>query len=145
MGDGFPPSPGGVRDERSSLVGRLTLSAAKCETGWGDSLSTRALFETRDRHPTPPLRGDPPPPGEGESQANVTDWTRPRGGRWRQGHPCLRRCERKPAWRIGACRQNRSPEAVPTRFARVGYRYCRPHKADVHMGRTEKVGDDGQP
>jgi len=33
--------------------GRLTLSAAKCETGWGDSLSTRALFETRDRHPTP--------------------------------------------------------------------------------------------
>jgi len=34
--------------------GRLTLSAAKCETGWGDSLSTRALFEARDCHPTPP-------------------------------------------------------------------------------------------
>jgi hypothetical protein len=30
------------------------MSAAKCETGWGD-LSTRALFETRDCHPTPPL------------------------------------------------------------------------------------------
>src|SRR5450631_1562226 len=35
--------------------GRLTLSAAKCETGWGEGLSTRALFEGRDRHPTPPL------------------------------------------------------------------------------------------
>jgi len=34
--------------------GRITWSAAKCETGWGD-LSTRALFEGRDRHPTPPL------------------------------------------------------------------------------------------
>src|SRR5260370_34886756 len=34
--------------------GRLTLSGAKCETGWGD-LSTRALFEGRDCHPTPPL------------------------------------------------------------------------------------------
>jgi hypothetical protein len=30
------------------------MSAAKCETGWGD-LSTRALFEGRDCHPTPPL------------------------------------------------------------------------------------------
>src|SRR4051812_20477457 len=34
--------------------GRLTLSGAKCEAGWGD-LSTRALLERRDRHPTPPL------------------------------------------------------------------------------------------
>ena len=32
--------------------GRLTLSAAKCETGWGDSLSTDAVPEWRD-HPTP--------------------------------------------------------------------------------------------
>ncbi len=31
------------------------MSEAKCETGWGESPSTRALFETRDRHPTPPL------------------------------------------------------------------------------------------
>jgi hypothetical protein len=45
---------------------------------------------------------------------------------------------RKRAWRIGACRQNRSPEAVPTPFARVGYRNCWPHKADAHMGRAEK-------
>ena len=45
---------------------------------------------------------------------------------------------RKPASCIGACRQNRSPEAVPTPFARVGYRNCWPHKADVHMGRAEK-------
>jgi hypothetical protein len=30
------------------------MSVAKCETGWGD-LSTRALFEGRDRHPTPSL------------------------------------------------------------------------------------------
>ena len=45
---------------------------------------------------------------------------------------------RKPASRIGACRQNRSPEAVPTRFARVVCRNCRPDKADAHMGRAEK-------
>src|ERR1700688_3230609 len=32
--------------------GRLTLSEAKCETGWGDSLSAVALPEWRD-HPTP--------------------------------------------------------------------------------------------
>ena len=30
------------------------MSAAKCETGWGD-LSTRAPFGRRDCHPTPPL------------------------------------------------------------------------------------------
>jgi hypothetical protein len=34
------------------------MSAAKCETGWGEGLSTWALFEWRDRHPTPPLRVD---------------------------------------------------------------------------------------
>src|SRR3954463_13224399 len=34
--------------------GRFTLSEAKCEPGWGD-LPTRAPFERRDRHPTPPL------------------------------------------------------------------------------------------
>jgi hypothetical protein len=34
--------------------GRLALSEARCETGWGD-LSTRTLFAMRDRHPTPPL------------------------------------------------------------------------------------------
>jgi len=28
------------------------MSEAKCETGWGD-LSTRALIERRDLHPTP--------------------------------------------------------------------------------------------
>jgi hypothetical protein len=32
--------------------GRLRLSAAKSEPGWGD-LSTQALFERRDFHPTP--------------------------------------------------------------------------------------------
>ena len=31
------------------------MSVAKCETGWGDGLSTRTPFETRDCHPTPPL------------------------------------------------------------------------------------------
>ena len=34
--------------------GRFACSEAKCETGWGDSLSTCALFERRDRHPPPP-------------------------------------------------------------------------------------------
>ena len=29
------------------------MSVAKCETGWGESLSTRELLEWRDRHPTP--------------------------------------------------------------------------------------------
>ncbi len=53
------------------------MSAAKCETGWGD-LSTRAAFEGRDCHPTPPLisfASTPEraslvstPPGEGESR-----------------------------------------------------------------------------
>src|ERR1700736_4690349 len=39
------PSPGGGGSAR----------IARCETGWGDGLSTRAPFETRDCHPTPPL------------------------------------------------------------------------------------------
>jgi hypothetical protein len=30
------------------------MSAAKCETGWGDSLSARTLLARRDCHPTPP-------------------------------------------------------------------------------------------
>jgi hypothetical protein len=47
--------------------GRLIWSAAKYETGWGDSLSTDTVPEWRD-HPTPlALRAiDPPPPGEGK-------------------------------------------------------------------------------
>src|SRR6185312_9751696 len=40
------------RDERSSLLGRLTWSAAKCETGWGD-LSTRALLDVERPSPHP--------------------------------------------------------------------------------------------
>ena len=51
------------------------MSEAKCATGWGDGLSTRALFETRDCHPTPPLisiRVDPPPPGEGKKRRSRT-------------------------------------------------------------------------
>ena len=47
------------------------MSVAKCETGWGD-LSTRALLDVERRHPTPPLRGDPPPPGEGEDKALIS-------------------------------------------------------------------------
>jgi len=45
------------------------MSAAKCETGWGEGVSTLALFEWRDCHPTPvrivlrTLRTDPPPQG----------------------------------------------------------------------------------
>src|SRR5260370_23063748 len=35
--------------------GRLAWSEAKSEPGWRGGLSTRALLETRDRHPTPPL------------------------------------------------------------------------------------------
>ena len=31
------------------------MSAAKCETGWGDSASACALSKARDCHPTPPL------------------------------------------------------------------------------------------
>src|SRR5205814_6607154 len=48
-------------------AGRLALSAAKCETGWGDGLSTRTLSDVE--RPSPHLaarlaRVDPPPPGE---------------------------------------------------------------------------------
>jgi hypothetical protein len=46
------------------------MSAAKCETGWGDSPSSRTVPELRD-HPTPPLRVDPPPPGEGKRRVLV--------------------------------------------------------------------------
>src|SRR5450631_1537082 len=35
--------------------GRLASREARCETGWGESLSTRAPFKARDCHPTPPL------------------------------------------------------------------------------------------
>src|SRR6202171_5398901 len=41
----FLPSPGGGGSAR----------IARCETGWGDGPSTRAPFEGRDCHPTPPL------------------------------------------------------------------------------------------
>jgi hypothetical protein len=44
------------------------MSAARCETGWGEGLSSETLPELRD-HPTPPLRVDPPPPGEGRNGA----------------------------------------------------------------------------
>jgi hypothetical protein len=45
--------------------GRIAACEARCEPGWGD-LSTAALFGMIDLHPTPPLRVDPPPPGEGK-------------------------------------------------------------------------------
>ena len=46
--------------------GRLTLSEAKWETGWGDGLSIRAPLEWKDCHPTPIAYAiDPPPLGEG--------------------------------------------------------------------------------
>ncbi|GIQ75797.1 hypothetical protein BraRD5C2_42390 [Bradyrhizobium sp. RD5-C2] len=53
--------------------GRLTLSGAKREPGWGEGVSASAPPELRD-HPTPlrmalrSMRNDPPPPGEGESR-----------------------------------------------------------------------------
>jgi len=31
------------------------MSEAKCEAGWGESLSTRGLIGRKDCHPTPPL------------------------------------------------------------------------------------------
>jgi hypothetical protein len=45
------------------------LSAAKCETGWGDGLSTSSTVqgERPSPHPAAPFsRVDPPPPGEGK-------------------------------------------------------------------------------
>jgi hypothetical protein len=44
------------------------MSEAKCVTGWGD-LSTRVLLDDERPSPHPAancIRGDPPPPGEGE-------------------------------------------------------------------------------
>ena len=52
------------------------MSAAKCETGWGDGLSSETLPELRD-HPTPArrvlrtVRSEPPPPGEGKSRTRL--------------------------------------------------------------------------
>src|SRR3954454_13770848 len=46
--------------------GRLTWSAAECETGWGDSLSIRALLDVEGLSPhlgSHFMRTDPPPPG----------------------------------------------------------------------------------
>ena len=54
------PSPGGG--------GSARMSAAICETGWGD-LSTRALLDVERPSPRPAARFarvDPPPPGEGK-------------------------------------------------------------------------------
>src|ERR1700692_3179445 len=50
--DGQRGCPGSLTYPPLEGEGRLRLSAAKCEPGWGD-LSTRALFEARDCHPTP--------------------------------------------------------------------------------------------
>ena len=47
------------------------MSVAKCDPGWGEGLSTQTLHKARDFHPTPPLRVDPPPPGEGKSRARL--------------------------------------------------------------------------
>jgi hypothetical protein len=41
--------------QRVGAKRRPMINSAKCETGWGDSPSTRALLKARDRHPTPPL------------------------------------------------------------------------------------------
>jgi hypothetical protein len=44
------------------------MSEANCVTGWGDA-STQTLFEMERLSPHPAahsIRGDPPPPGEGE-------------------------------------------------------------------------------
>src|SRR5205807_9954877 len=51
--------------------GRLTLSEAKCETGWGDSLNWgTALGERLSPHPAAHcIRVDPPPQGEGKWSA----------------------------------------------------------------------------
>jgi hypothetical protein len=51
------------------------MSVAKCETGWGEALSTRTLIGRIDLHPTPAahfIRVDPPPPGEGKIEALLT-------------------------------------------------------------------------
>jgi hypothetical protein len=40
--------------QRVGAKRRPMINSAKCETGWGDGLSTRALLEVKDLHPTPP-------------------------------------------------------------------------------------------
>ena len=48
------------------------MSEARCETGWGGSLSSRTVPELRD-HPTPlACASDPPPPGEGKMKVAPT-------------------------------------------------------------------------
>ena len=61
--------------------GRIKSCEARCDTGWGDGLSSRDLPAWRD-HPTPvriPLRcmqTDPPPPGEGEARCPACHLTK---------------------------------------------------------------------
>src|SRR6516162_6734838 len=82
----FSPSPGGG--------GSAHMSEAKCETGWGD-LSARALFSEERASPHLAanfIRGDPPPPGEGESciaYATLGSLTRPgdRARPWNSAWP----------------------------------------------------------
>jgi len=53
------------------------MSAAKCETGWGD-LSTRALFDAERPSPHPArFASDPPPPGEGGRAPHIISHTNP--------------------------------------------------------------------
>ena len=62
--------------QRVGAKRRPMINSAKCETGWGDSPLTRALFETRVCHPCSAhfIRVDPKselrlvstPPGEGK-------------------------------------------------------------------------------
>src|SRR6185295_6166766 len=52
--------------------GRLALSAAKCETGWGD-LSTPTLLDVERPSPHPAahcMSVDPPPPGQGNRMSD---------------------------------------------------------------------------
>jgi hypothetical protein len=55
MGGAHPPLEG---------EGRLTLSEAKCETGWGD-LSTRALLDVERLSPHPAASRRPSPSRQG--------------------------------------------------------------------------------
>src|SRR5882757_4986036 len=73
-----PPSPAALKAQICMRClhpplegeGRLALSEAKCETGWGDSLTPDTAHRERPSpHPAARFtRVDPPPPGEGEEK-----------------------------------------------------------------------------
>jgi hypothetical protein len=60
-----PPHPARFFHPPLEGEGRLASRGARCETGWGDGLPTRAPFKMRGCHPTPLAARERPSPSRG--------------------------------------------------------------------------------